>query len=247
MHKGLISLPELESRAHQGIGVGKLTIPARTELIVQLPVSAGSHIREGLVVKAEITSGVYLAKSLVKVNNSHIITSILNTRQQGVELPNPLVKVVELRDHDVVETAVKVMAEQEKSRDDLGQSRGETVMAELRTDHLNSEEKKSLHELCFDYQVVFLLGEKLSCTNAARHTIQLEPGVTPINTRPYRLPRIQKEEVDRQVKQLLDDGIIAKSDSPWNNLLLVVPVGTPTCQCIFHYSALSLTPSVSPR
>ena len=246
MHKGLISLPELESGAHQGVGVGKLTLPARTELVVQLPVSAGSHVREGLVVKAEITSGVYLAKSLVKVNNSHIITSILNTREQGVELPNPLVKVIELRDHDVVETAVKGVAEQ-KSRDDLGQSRGERVMAELRTDHLNSEEKKSFHELCFDYQDVFLLGDKLSCTNAASHTIQLEPGVTPINTRPYRLPTIQKEEVDQQVKQLLDDGIIAKSDSPWNNLLLVVPVGTLTCQCIFHYSALSFTPSLSPR
>ena len=48
-------------------------------------------------------------------------------------------------------------------------------------------------------------------------------GGCPINTRPYRLPESQKEEVDRQVKQLLEDGIIAKSDSPWNSPLLVVP------------------------
>jgi hypothetical protein len=95
-----------------------------------------------------------------------------------------------LRDRDVVETAVIGVAKQEKSRDDPEQSsRGERVMAKMRTDHLNSEEKKSLHELCFDYQDVFFLpGDKLSCTNAARHSIQLEPGVTPINTRPYRLP-----------------------------------------------------------
>jgi len=58
MHKELISLPELESGAHLGVGVGKLTLPTRTELIVQLPVSAGSCIREGLVEKAEIASGV---------------------------------------------------------------------------------------------------------------------------------------------------------------------------------------------
>jgi hypothetical protein len=53
-------------------------------------------------------------------------------------------------------------------------------MAKLRTNHLNSEEKTSLHELCFDYQDEFFLpGDKLSCTHATRHTIQLKPGVTP--------------------------------------------------------------------
>ena len=148
--------------------------------------SAGSHIGEGLVERAEIASGVYLADSLVKVNNGHIITSILNNTEQDVELPYPVVKVAELRDHDVGETISIGVAEQEKDRNDPGQSRGERVVAKLRTDHLNSEEKKSLHELCFDCQdVFFLLGDKLSCTNAARHAIQLEPGVTPINIRPY--------------------------------------------------------------
>jgi len=112
----------------------------------------------------------------------------------------------------------------EKGRDDPGKCRGERFIAKLRTDHLNSEEKESLNELCFDYQDVFFLpGDKLSCTNAASHAIQLEPGVTPIHTRPYRLPESQREEMDCQMKQLLEDGIIAKSDSPWNSPLLVVP------------------------
>ena len=106
-----------------------------------------SRIGEGLVQRAEIASGLYLADSLVKVNNGHIITSILNTREQDVELPNPVVKVIELRDHDVVETVLIGVAEQEKGMDDPGQSREERVIAKLRTDHLNSEEKKSLHEL----------------------------------------------------------------------------------------------------
>jgi len=223
MRTKLISLPELEREAHQGVGVGKLTLPARTELIVRLPVSVGSRIGEGLVERAEIASGIYLAESLVKVNTGHIITSILNTREQDVELPNPAVKVVQLRDHDLVETVLIGVTEQEKSRDGPRQSRGERVIAKLRTDHLNSDEKKSLHELCFDDQDVFLLGDKLSCTNAARHAIQLEPGFTPINTQLYRLPESQREEIDRQVKHLLEDGIIAKSDSAWNSSLLVVP------------------------
>jgi len=116
------------------------------------------------------------------------------------------------------------VAELEKGRDDLGQRRGERVIAKLQTDHLNSEEKKSLREPCFAYQdVLFLPGGKLSCTNVARHTIQLEPGVTPINTPLYRLSDSQNEEGDQQGKQLHEDRIIAKSDSPWNSPLLLVP------------------------
>jgi hypothetical protein len=116
IHKKLRSLPDLESRAHQEVGVGKLTLPTRTELIVQLPVSTGSRIGEGLVEKAEIVSGVYLAESLVKVDSGHIITSILNTREQDEQLPNPVVKVIEWRDSDVGETAVIGVAEQERER-----------------------------------------------------------------------------------------------------------------------------------
>ena len=48
-------------------------------------------------------------------------------------------------------------------------------------------------------------------------------GGYPLNTRPYRLPVIQREEIDRQVKQLLEEGITAKSDSAWKSPLLVVP------------------------
>jgi len=119
-----------------------------------------------------------LAESLVKVNSGHIITTILNTRKQEVELPNPVVKVIKLRDRDVGETVWMGMAVHEKGRDGLGQNRGKRVIAKLRTEHLYSEEKKSLHELCFDYQDVFFSpGDKLSCTNVARHAIQLETGV----------------------------------------------------------------------
>jgi len=59
------------------------------------------------------------------------------------------------------------------------------VIAKLRDEHPNGEENKLLREICAEYQDVFYLpGDKLSCTNAARHSIQSEPGVTPINTDP---------------------------------------------------------------
>jgi hypothetical protein len=56
-----------------------------------------------------------LAKIQVKVNSGHIITSILNTREQDIEVPNPVVKVVELRDRDACETAVIGVADGRKA------------------------------------------------------------------------------------------------------------------------------------
>jgi hypothetical protein len=166
-NKELRSLQEPEIGDFKEVAVGKITHPARIEVIVKLLVSAVSRIEKGLLEKPKITSGAYLPESLVNVNIGQIITSILNTREQDVELPKPVVKLVQLRDRDVSVTAMIGAAQQEKDRDDPDQSRGERVIAKLRTDHINSEEKKSLHELCFDYQDMFFLpGSKLSSTNA---------------------------------------------------------------------------------
>jgi hypothetical protein len=137
-------------------------------------VSVESRIGEGLIERPEIVTWLYLAESLVKVNNGHVITIILNTREQDVEVPNPVVVIVELRDCDVDETAVIGVAEQENGRDCPKISRGERVTAKLRTEHLNREEKKSLHELCFDYQDVFFFawGQiKLHQRCQAYHTV----------------------------------------------------------------------------
>jgi hypothetical protein len=91
-------------------------------------------------------------------------------------------------------------------------------------DHLKPEEKTSLGEICFDYQDVFFLpGDCLSCTSAVKHTIHLLPGTIQINTCLYRLPECHGKETDRQVANLLEEGIIVESNSLWNSPILVVP------------------------
>jgi hypothetical protein len=55
-------------------------------MIVQLPVAGESPVKEGLVEKRELLAGVYLAESLVRVDNGYVITSVLNTREQEVDI-----------------------------------------------------------------------------------------------------------------------------------------------------------------
>jgi hypothetical protein len=164
---------------------------------------------------------VYIAGSLVSVKNGCVITSIINTTTEEVEPDEPTVKLEDIKDTGNSDVAVLGAVEQGREEEDQSMCRGQRVNGKLQDEQLNQEEKKLLREICFEYQDVFCLpGDKLSCTNAARHTIQLEPGVTPINTRPYRLPESHKEEIEQQ---LVEEVIVAPSESPWNSPLLVVP------------------------
>jgi hypothetical protein len=185
------------NKKQSGEPIGKLKLPKRAETIVRLPTEVGLTATEGLVEKKELIPGVNIAESLVRISVGHVITIILNSKEEEIELTEPAVTVTELaRDNPVVIGAVDTVRE--------NKDRYKKVLEKLRVDHLNPDEKESLREICFDYQDVFYLpGDRLSHTNAVKHSINLEPGTTPINTR----PESQKQEVDRQVTKLLEEGI----------------------------------------
>jgi len=84
----------LKSKNFLDMGVNKLTLPARAEVIVRLPVTEESSVKEGLIERADLVTGVYLAESLVRVDSGHIITSVLNTRDTDVEIPRCEVQVI---------------------------------------------------------------------------------------------------------------------------------------------------------
>lgn len=54
------------------------------------------------------------------------------------------------------------------------------------------------------------------------HHIPLIPGATPINVKPYRYATQQKTEVEKQVKDMLQRGIIQDSNSPFVSPVLLV-------------------------
>jgi hypothetical protein len=59
-------------------------------------------------------------------------------------------------------------------------NRYEKVYSKLRMGHLSKEEKRSLEEICFEYQDVFFLpGDSLSCTGTVKHAIHFELGTAP--------------------------------------------------------------------
>jgi len=186
---------QLELREPNVRKMGQIKLLPRTESIVKVPVMPGSPL-VGLTNKCEIKERVIIATSLTRVVDSYAITSILNTNDTEVNVPETL---VELDEFDLT-------WERDCRTEFESQNREKEIQTKLRFEHLNTEERKLLVQTCLDYQdISYLPGDKLSSTNAARLEINIEPGTEPINTRPYRLPETQKLEIDKQVKKLLQE------------------------------------------
>jgi hypothetical protein len=190
-------------------GPCRLTLKARTENIVGVPTTSKGL---GLLPKSELLPSVYLASSLTRAANGICVTSVVNTTEtdQTIELP-----CVDLEELDNSESALTLNFTAVAASG----SRLTNLRNQLRLDHLNSEERASIVTICEEYNDVFHLpGDKLTCTSTIEHAIPT-PTIDPhraINVKPYRIPEVHKDEVQRQPEQMLADGVIQRSTSPWN-------------------------------
>lgn len=99
----------------------------------------------------------------------------------------------------------------------------EPALDQIRTSHMNSEEKNVILNLVKRYHNIFYQpGSNLTFTNAIKHKINTIND-TPIHSKSYRYPYIHKEEVQNQIQEMLDNGIIQHSTSPYSAPIWIVP------------------------
>lgn len=99
----------------------------------------------------------------------------------------------------------------------------EKLFEKVRLDHLNHEETAEIKSLIKTYKHVFFQeGQDLTFTNKVKHNIPTKDE-SPIYTRPYRYPEIYKEEIEKQMLEMLEQGIIKNSVSPYCAPVWVVP------------------------
>lgn len=94
---------------------------------------------------------------------------------------------------------------------------------DLRFDHLKPFEIQEIKTLTQEFKDIFYKdGDDLTFTNDVKHSLQTN-NPQPIYTKIYRYPHALKEEVDKQIKEMLENGIIRHSNSPYNAPIWVVP------------------------
>ncbi|XP_037870373.1 uncharacterized protein LOC119629252 [Bombyx mori] len=201
-----------------------LIIPARSEVVVECSIS-NPELKEGLILDQNISDDLLVANCLVKTKaNNRANITVVNISESDITLRNNLKLRLDPIDtipnhHHTKSNIINYT----NSNETNSIQRTNQVLSMLRTSHLNNEETSALLELCTDYSDIFHLpNEKLTYTNAIQHDIKTTSEV-PIHTKTYRFPEIHKKEVDKQINDMLEQGIIEPSISPWSSPIWVVP------------------------
>ena len=95
------------------------------------------------------------------------------------------------------------------------------VVEEVPTAH-TIEQNTVIQQLLQQYQDVFQEPQHLPPHRFYDHHNPLLPGSAPVNSKPYKYSPHHKDEIERQVKQLLTAGLITPSCSPFASPVLLV-------------------------
>jgi len=74
---------------------------------------------------------------------------------------------------------------------------------------------------------------------AREHNITLIEGQVPVNVQPYRYPHHHKNEIERQVEEILIAGIIQHSQSAFSSPVILVKKKDGTWRMCVDYQALN--------
>lgn len=124
----------------------------------------------------------------------------------------------------VIHTKHNFMTIQDTIRIEIKQMTSQTVNAiNIRNEHRTRKQNLYMESLTRKNQELFSEpDERLTYTAEVVGTIRTTSD-TPIFTKFYPYPMALKEEVERQVEKLLEDGIIRPSRSPYNSPVWIVP------------------------
>jgi hypothetical protein len=90
------------------------------------------------------------------------------------------------------------------------------------TQQQQTDTPDSIEDIVRNHNNLFQEPKQLPPASQCDHNIPLIPGVSPVNIKPYRYNPTQKDEIERQVKDMLINGVIQPSASPFASPVLLV-------------------------
>lgn len=188
---------------------GNIYVPPRCEAFrkINLP-----DVKSVYLIKSHQTErGVFVANSIVDKNFPYV--KILNTTNKTVKVDKNLTETITNIDNYEVYNFYQ----------EIKNKRNKKLLKSLKLDRVPTKAKNKLIELCQKYNDIFSLeNDHLTTNNFYKQTINLEDP-RPVYIKNYRTPESQLQETNKQVRKMLDDGIVRHSTSHYNSPIMLVP------------------------
>lgn len=189
------------------------TIPPRYEYITYIETEFAETC---VVLNQKVQPNVFVANSIANPVNGKIPVRLVNISNKPVVIKDLKPRIALAENYNVIEL--------KKDDQKYDKIRASKLLEELKLNHLSGSDEKAIKQICLKYSDIFCLkGDKLGTTNVYCPSLTVKPNIQPAFSKPYRLPFSQKEEVCKQVENMLKDGIIEETKSEWNSPLLLVP------------------------
>jgi hypothetical protein len=113
------------------------------------------------------------------------------------------------------------------------------VLLEVVEDKEDCDQKEEIQILLLEFAYLFAVPQQLPPSRQYDHYISLVPGAIPVNSRPYRYSPFHNNEIENQVKDLLEAGLIVPTVSPFASPVLLVKKKDGTWRFCVDYLKLN--------
>ena len=222
-----------------------IVVPARSRSTFYVNVK-NSDISIGYIPRLSVCENVFLGEALVSNRNGRAYLRVINASDIDRELVVPTIELQEVDQITVSHDDDSILNNNIYSIETEGpvQDKATAIKELLRLEHLNEEELTHVTNIIQTHSNLFRLpDETLDHTNKIAHKIQTTDD-QPVHTKQYRFPPIHKDEINKQVTELLENDVIRPSESPYNSPLWVVPKkpdskGNKRWRMVVDYRALN--------
>jgi hypothetical protein len=159
---------------------------------------------------------VIIPNSLINVSNKKAYIKIINLDNKEINIPSDIGKKLKFETFE--ENRHKFLTINEN----LVKNRNCLLKEKLKLDHLESNTKKRVENLCLKFNDIFFIeGDSLKKNNIIKHNIDLDTNL-PIFTKQYPIPQAYKSEINKLTNEMLEQDIIENSLSPYNSPIILV-------------------------
>lgn len=199
-----------------------IKIPIKSELmdgVSELPPRSETfkifHIKSEkfpcIVEPQEIENGILVPSSIVYEPNSWL--RVLNTHDDVKLINTEVIKTKPTSDFHILQI-------QKDDPHTTNRLRNLQSMLKKKTPEFM---RSKVIDLCMSFSDIFHVeGDKSSINNFYEQKL-IMTDFEPVFTRQYKVPHVQKSEINRQVKILIDNELIELSTSPYNSPVIIVP------------------------